>query len=196
MKKIAIAGKSKSGKNTVASLIEESMMSTHQIRIFSFADPIKEICKIMFPTVTGEQLWGPSQLRERKIPTAQYHGGDLSVRQVLLDVGKLGRSYNQDCWARATIGKIHAWDEGDDRKIAIIADLRFKNEMEALKREGYRLIRVYRPQIISTSRDISEVDLDDVADDEFDAVVWNDGGLEELTKRVERLCGDFLKGEG
>jgi hypothetical protein len=230
MIKLALAGKSKSGKDTTAQLIKElatkELDPTVVVRNYSFASPIKQICKIMFPNVPDEHLYGPSELRESFVfpPPLQptLLGCDvcgfgtvenvdewspilpcrdcgtvalpasmmLTVRQVLMDIGKLGRSYDKDCWSNATISKI-TLDESEfdpgSINVSIVSDLRFKNEMYLLRRAGFKLVRIYRADLISTSKDVSEVDLDDVGDEEFDFIVRNDKNVEHLKLQLEPI---------
>lgn len=180
MKKLAIAGKSKSGKDTTAKEIKNALTG-YNVEINSFADPIKKICSIMFPQVPQQHLFGASELRESPI-----EGLNVTVRTVLTEVGKLGRQYDKNCWLSAAIKK---FDRGDvhDVSVGIISDLRFKNEMKALKEGGFLIARVYREGLTSTSTDISELDLDDVGDEEFDFIIHNDKDIDHLRHQIEPI---------
>lgn len=183
--KIAISGKANSGKNTVATLLgtyirykDADILDT---KTFAFADPIKEMVMQMLPMTERRILWGPSELRITKVPNSE-----VTYRQLLLDLGKLGRSYDPNIWINATV---HMANFFAQTGIAIIADVRFKNEFQAMKNEKFFLIRVIRPNCAqtSTSNDISEVDLDDIPDSAFHCVLVNDGSMTDLQDKIREI---------
>jgi hypothetical protein len=202
--KIAISGKARSGKDTVADLILSSFTDKYMAKHladdpkdskfplpitskFAFADPIKRIVQQMFPQTPDEILWGPSENRSKIIP-----GTEITYRQLLLDIGKFGRSYNPYIWVNSTVDEAEMWlnEWTPDTALAVISDVRFKNEYYRLKSEDYFLIRVRRPtnnyaaEQPKHSQDVSEIDLDDLTDSDFDHVIINDGSLEELETKV------------
>lgn len=192
MIKLAISGKKNTGKNTVVSLIENTLVKPHLfIHSYAFADPIKEIARQMFPQIDNENLWGPSEKRNTIIPDAfDEDGNPLTCRKLLLDIGKNGRKYNPDIWINATFDflNIHAKDSyAQIISTQIISDVRFKNEFKRCKKENFILIRIVRPKNESINQDISEIDLDDITDSEFDFVISNDGNLSDLEKKVNQL---------
>jgi len=76
--------------------------------------------------------------------------------------------------------------KSNPRKIHIISDCRFKNEANEVKRRGGMVIRLNRKVDVQDGRDpthISECDLDDYQ--EFDAIIDNDGTLEELRQKLK-----------
>lgn len=204
--KLALSGKANSGKGTVSKIFEDKLSNCFtKTQTFAFADPMKNIVKIMFPSISSEWLWGDSQLRSCKIPNAKdSNGSDLTCRQCLLDLGKLGRSYQSNIWIDATLKLVNSFlsdheykgltflsDRGDpgffDRKIACINDVRFSNEFDALRKDGFFICRIVRPENVSKINDISEIDMDNIPDSKFDYVIVNDGPLTKLEKEVEIL---------
>lgn len=68
----------------------------------------------------------------------------------------------------------------DERpEIALISDLRFPNEMIFVKEYGLA-IKVQRPGLSSPNAHISEEALAHVPDNEWDAIITNEGSLEDL----------------
>lgn len=183
--KIAISGKANSGKNTVATLLGHYLQFKNtdllETKIFAFADPIKEMIMKMLPMTNRQILWGPSGLRSNKIPNS-----NLTYRQLLLDLGKLGRGYNKEIWINAIIHEVNFFALAG---AAIITDIRFKNELQAVKTEGFFLIRVVRPTSIETSviDDVSETDLDDISDSVFHCVLINDGSVADLQDKIKKI---------
>ena len=66
----------------------------------------------------------------------------------------------------------------------IITDMRFLNEMEAVKKRGGITIRVNRNLEESKDQHESETELDNA---EFDYVITNDGTIEELIEKVREI---------
>ena len=102
MYKIAICGKANSGKDTISKLIRREISKT-QSGIFceyiAFADPIKDMIRIMFPTLPEKYLTGPSKFRSEIIPGAFKNGKPLTVRQLHTDLGTdIGRAYKETIW--------------------------------------------------------------------------------------------------
>jgi hypothetical protein len=184
MVKIAISGKANSGKNTVAQFLGTNLCKKGEdFKVLAFADPIKNMIMSMYPTTNPEILWGPSELRMTKVP-----GTNITFRQLLTDLGKLGRSYNVNVWIDATIAMANKYAE--DNIKTILSDCRFSNELKAVKKDFF-LIRVVRPNNAYgkniESKDISEIDLDGVPDSDFDEVIVNDCSLQELENKIKEL---------
>jgi hypothetical protein len=190
MVKFAISGKANSGKNTAATLLGEQYIAYNseprmtEFKVLGFADPMKKMIMKMYPGTNPDILWGASELRMTPIPNTS-----MSYRQLLMDIGKLGRSYNPNVWIDATISMANQYAAKGN--IPIIADCRFKNELKSLKEEEFFLIRIVRPgnlyQELTTSQDISEIDLDDVLDSAFDAIIINDGSISELRHKIAQM---------
>ena len=66
----------------------------------------------------------------------------------------------------------------------IITDMRFLNEMEAVKKREGITIRVNRNLEESKDQDESETELDNA---EFDYVIENNGTIEELIEKVREI---------
>lgn len=200
-KLIAISGKLKNGKDTFADYIKAEL--SHYIMLesydkyhnrigklvvkMSFSDPIKEAVWKMFPDLTKEDLWGPSQNRSKIIEdhVNPLTGEPLTIRDCLTSIGSWGRSCNKNCWASAAVKKANQLIEKDT--VVIISDCRYKNEKEAVEKSGGVIIRVIRPDVPSWSTDPSEIDLDDVSLSEYDYVV-NNIGLEDLRQQAKDIA--------
>lgn len=181
MIKIAITGKKNSGKNTLTNLIL-NQYNNKSYKIFAFADPIKEIIKIMFPWADNDCLYGPSYKREFFIPNAMKNDKPLSYRQAIIDIGMQGRSYNSNHWV--DIIDIRMKQINSD--IVIVSDLRFANEFEYLRKENFKIIKIIR-----SNKDIlnhvSETDLDSFNDNLFDYIIYNNKNLSDLEEEVKKI---------
>jgi len=203
MYKIAISGKANSGKNTTASIILEelSLVDNKKIRhkIMAFADPIKEIVLTMFPGAREEYLFGESSFRSEKIPGAKNKMGEpLTYRQALIDIGTMAREYNSsiwvDCFHKRVMELIHKESEilPENLKtgMVIVTDLRFQEEMDYLKNNGYFLIKVNRKEH-SIINDKSETEQESFSD--FDFVIDNNGTLSDLRDVIREKMIPILK---
>jgi hypothetical protein len=69
-----------------------------------------------------------------------------------------------------------------DKSNWILTDCRFPNEAQAVKERGGMIIRINRPGITAVNAHPSETSLDDY---DFDAVIDNDGTIEDLYNKVK-----------
>ena len=75
-------------------------------------------------------------------------------------------------------------------KGVVITDVRFKNEIDGLRERGAFLVRVTRPSAGlsgEASQHASEKEMDDIEDSLFDAIIRNDGTLNQLEMMVSML---------
>lgn len=88
-------------------------------------------------------------------------------------------------------GVLYAQHPGNDVQGVVIPDVRFPNELAAIKKAGGRIVRVYRPETDEKGQTTgivghaSETSLSDVQDSEFDFILQNDGSLEEFLESVD-----------
>ena len=180
MYKIAICGKAKSGKNTLAEMIQKKL-PTLSYKQVAFADPVKTIAKTMFPNIPQEYLTGPSEYRKNIIPGAFKDNQPLTVRQLLIDIGTgLGRSYNRNIWIDAFDKNLSSYKED----LLILTDCRFINEFNYLKNKGFFIIKILRNEINFINH-VSEIEQDSIPLDKFDFVINNEGSLEDLNSKID-----------
>lgn len=86
------------------------------------------------------------------------------------EVNKKGFSGREEVW-----GDLPNW---------VISDMRFPNELEAVKKRKGITIRVNRPSVKSEDEHESETALDNAT---FDHVIVNDGTIEDLTEKVKQI---------
>src|ERR1700690_113782 len=102
--KIAVSGKANSGKNTVGKFLMDGIQSKLGNEFaggayIAFADPIKEMARIMFPEIPKKFFFGSSKYRSEIIPNAFKDGKPLTIRQTLIDLGTgIGRGYRSSMW--------------------------------------------------------------------------------------------------
>lgn len=184
---IAICGKANTGKNTLSLLLEEEIKSRLKSwdgsKFIAFADPIKEIVKIMFPSLPKKYLFGSSHYRSKEIPGYTKDGAPLTVRTVLTDIGTRAREYNSEIWINAFNKRL---SKAFKKSVVIVTDVRFRNEFNYLKQLGFNQIRLYRDDVVKSSH-ISETNQDSIKDEEFDFIIYNNGSLDDLKEQVKKI---------
>jgi hypothetical protein len=75
----------------------------------------------------------------------------------------------------------------------VITDLRYKNEAEAVRAAGGKLVRVKRwvPKIKVSPKHQSERDLLEVHDDDFDWILHNRSTIEDLWLQVDHMIANL-----
>lgn len=205
---VGLSGLAGSGKDQSAAFLVEDFGFVK----ISLADPLKQIARRVYD-FSDEQLWGPSQFRngeDRRYPRAD--GSFLTPREALQKLGtEWGRSCYENTWAEMGVRTAQALlssphyrytqKEGlqeieADPKLDLvpagvaIPDVRFKNEIAAIKAAGGKVVRIVRPGAGlggSAGLHPSEVEQASIPDSEFDYVIQNDGTLEELRMKVHRI---------
>lgn len=149
------------------------------IRLYSFADPLKQdICMNIFG-LTWAQCYGSDDDKNTSTGLSWdnmpgYSGdltGAMTARQVMEYVGtEIFRKIRKDSWVSATIKKI----EKDQAKLSIITDCRFPDEIDAIKKQNGKIIRLSRSKFITNFE--GEIVLDENIYDwsNFDFVIRND----------------------
>lgn len=102
----------------------------------------------------------------------------------------------------APLGVLESWDQGAVplpyrwiRRVGItggitIPDVRFKNEIDAIRGEGGYLVRVKRPKAGldgAAGQHVSETEQQEIPDSEFDAVLDNSSTIEALGRQVDQV---------
>lgn len=136
---VGITGLAGSGKDTVADILVQECGFVK----LAFADPLKMVCQSLFGW-DRDRLWGPSE--RRNAPDPNWDG--LTCRRALQTLGTdWGRAMHPDLWVRKGIQ--HAKDRlaytSPPCLGVVITDMRFANEVAAIKAAGGKTVRVVRP---------------------------------------------------
>lgn len=202
---LGIAGKSCSGKNTIANLLVEIFKSNFQLKFYqvAFADYLKLLCKSHFK-LSDEQVNGNKKemidLRFQKRGEGSNVPAYWTPREIMQGIGAFYRSVDCDFWITKLKNTIDAGEYGN----VIITDVRYENECEYVKNSpGGFLIKIIRSEVINIHGmdHASETSLDQLPDDYFDLIVNNNGSLEDLKNSVPSIVEAImvvnkLKNEG
>lgn len=156
------------------------------IKIYHFADPLKEMCIALF-NLNPENIYGSDNdknkatdlLWESMPYNPDKKSGHLTHREFLEYFGtNIVRKIKSNAWSEFTIKRILA----EQSEIAIIPDVRFPNEVDAIKNNGGIVIRLTRDVFNSTSEAEKALDKDVFDWNIFDLVIDNS------TTKLEDLC--------
>ncbi len=179
---LGFSGKAQSGKDTVTAFLirNRKELFNGTVARYAFADELKLFC-MGYLGLTYDQVYGSEAMKN----TLTDINGMVS-REVMQDVGKILRKYKQDIW----VSKCFEAIDISNIDYAIITDIRYENEVEAVKKRGGKVIRLTRfsENTIGKEHD-SEVELDNYS--RFDAVIDNanmtiTGANRELLKILSR----------
>lgn len=175
--KIALAGKMRSGKDTVAAYLVEH----YDFVPYAFGDGIKRVCRELFP----------EQVANSKKPRALLQG-----------VGQAMRAIDPDVWIKRTMREIDASHSFD----VVITDLRQPNEYARLYTEGYVIIRVNASDDVRIDRMRSAGDTFDLADLTHDTERYvdmfavhyelnNNGSVLDLWEQIDVVMREIMHRE-
>lgn len=116
-------------------------------------------------------------------------GNYYTIRQLLQKFGtEVGRSISPNLWVDALMNDYIEAKLGGYEEDWIVTDVRFKNEAEAIRKNGGILIRLNR-NTGSNDQHSSETALDDYKN--FDLIIDNNGTIDELIDKVYNFMKEF-----
>lgn len=187
---IGISGYARSGKDTLASIIKESLVSKNtKVKVFSFAYALKNDINDFCSSKIGISSF--SEETESK----------TKIRPILIAYGQVQRSIsNGKYWLNKLKPEIDAFFD-QDGDVAIISDLRFKeyefDEVDFIRSYKNNMIitvsRIMENGILNTAAHESESEnlprISRVADYEL---TWNTNENKNELKNQSRKCIDLL----
>ena len=188
---IGISGKAGSGKDTAAKMLEvlyanpdisyedfsnKKYNKFADIQTMHFADILKETVQVLF----GIGEWETST-QEGKKTTISWIG--KTVRELLQEVGQgLRDAVDPDLWVKALFVNT------EECTNFIVADVRYPNELEAIKERDGILLRIDKNGA-GAGNHSSETALDDYG--EWDFHIGNNGSLEELFEAMRIFTKNY-----
>lgn len=165
---VAFAGRKQSGKSSAAEFVSQEFTKKHGkiSAIYNFADPLKKLCQDILG-LEYRQCYGTDE-EKNELVDCHWNGKQLTAREVMQIIGtEWFRTMQHNVWADATIREI----QNEALPLALIADCRFPNEVEAVKNAGGIVIKLNRD--LYKSDHASETALDRKNYDElnFDGVI-------------------------
>jgi hypothetical protein len=184
---IAFCGVARSGKDTAAQALTAD--GWHRV---AFADGVREALLALNPLVVwraGDKEVMAERGYKHHTDVAQISewGSDWEYAKRILDIRALlqrmgteaGRDiHGDDCWIRLAERKVAAAPGN-----VVITDCRFANEADAIRSWGGLVVRIERDGVTACNEHASER-----LDFEPDAVLRNDGTIDELHAKVRELA--------
>jgi hypothetical protein len=170
---IAFAGRKQSGKTTCSEFIRKyyggTMQPFNKAVIYNFADPLKQDICMNILGLTYEQCYG-DDVSKNQYTEVYWNDIRLTAREVMQVVGTdILRKMKKDVWSSATINKI----QKEQPELAIIADCRFPNEVEAIKNAGGLVIKLMRNPYNSDHASETALDETNYSTSNFDFILYN-----------------------
>lgn len=166
---IGIAGKARTGKDTVA----KYLFANYSFTRIAFADPVKQAAQVIFG-LTNEQTWDDAH-KEVVIP---YWG--KSPRQMFQLVGTecVKPHFGEDIWVKrlAMVADILGTDD------IVIPDVRFEAEAAWIRQNGGYIVHLERPGAMTVSSHVSEAG---IKFEPGDHIMTNDSSIKRLHDRVD-----------
>jgi hypothetical protein len=185
---IIVSGRARSGKDTLAKMLQE--VFEEEYFLMSYATELKMKVKDDFG-LSSEQLNGSlKEVEDNRYP--KEDGTFWTPREILQHIGTQGyRTIENNFWVRKLFERV------DRNKLnnVIITDGRFPNEIEEpLKRGGFH-IRIERPdkESVHGMDHASETSLDGYTNINY--TVINDGSLEDLRDKALYLKKEIENAE-
>ena len=108
----------------------------------------------------------------------------VTVRRLLQWWGtEYRRAQDPDYWTKAWGRKVEQYDLS--RSHVLVDDVRFLNELNVIRAHGGLIVKIERPGFLGANNHSSETSLDGFT--AWDAIVLNDGTLEEFKTKIEQL---------
>lgn len=184
---IAFAGRKQSGKTTACQFVAGAFVNQKReiACIYNFADPLKDMCQKILG-LTHEQCYGTDH-QKNELVNCYWDGKQLSAREVMQIVGTdMFRRLQHNVWADATIRKI--LDE--QLPLALVADCRFPNEVDAIKNAGGMVIKLNRNPFNSTHTSETALDANQYDQKNFDLIIDHNVTIDQKQSMIKTFLND------
>lgn len=183
---IGFCGFAQSGKDESAKVLMELGWKR-----LAFADALRDSVYNLNPLVDLPNIGraaAPGSVATRVQTIIDTIGWDVAkvqypeIRGLLQRMGtEVGRTlYGESFWVDRVLAQMTPDHD------YVITDVRFPNEVAAVRYDGGKVIRIYREGVGAVNSHVSDQGINDL---EFDSVIMNDGSLEDLKASVLVAAG-------
>lgn len=126
--------------------------------------------------------------------------GDIWVDYALRIAKTINEAYTKEepIYYDAILGLVETYDNPSSEPChhqgVVISDVRFLNEINKIKKNGGILIRVVRPSAGlkgTAGMHRSEQEMNDIPDSEFDHIIINNSGLDDLKTEILKIADSY-----
>lgn len=196
---IGLTGVARSGKNTVASFINNNFSESYYCYEHSFAGKLKQsaIAALIGSVVSEEDAILACDLLKEDSEIIIKMPMDIGGSSPMVNWQKLtGRQYLQwygteahrhifgeDFWTDIVLDEISNRKDGSvwEENLDVITDVRFPDEAKSIQYMYGKIVRVNRPGLGQNDAHVSE---QGIPDELVDFEIWNDGSLDQLKYRT------------
>jgi len=201
---ISLTGLANSGKSTISNYL----INNYNFIELSFAEPLKQIVKILFNFNNEEEKYlYDNNYKQIIIPRIGYSGRELlqkigtelfrnKFNDVLPfknepEICQETRNVSKNIWINILNNKIQNILNNNTYDGIIVSDCRFDDEYEFLKSYNFTTYKIIKPDIVKINNHISENGC------KYDIIINNDGSLIDLYNKINELVKNmFLIIEG
>ena len=161
------------------------------IKLYSFADPLKQDVCINVLGLTYNQCYGSDKYKNEFVDCLWPNTNNrMTAREVMQYIGTdIFRAIKKDVWTSAIISKINK----DQSSLAIITDCRFPNEVECIKENNGYAIRLTRSPYESEHISETVLDKENYNWDNFDYVLDNQKlNIYEQSIQIDNIIKEVL----
>lgn len=176
---IGLCGPAGAGKDTVRRILEDA----HGFWGLAFADPVRDMARALLSHVYAEHAAERRELKETPVPVL-----GASYRQIAQTLGtEWGRqTIRPTLWIDIAMAKVRL-AAAQGRRHIVISDVRFPDEMEAIRSIGGVIWAVTRPGVEPVREHVSE-HIAREAVHWADEILCNGGTMDDLRERVGRAA--------
>ena len=187
---VLFAGTAGAGKDAAANMLSKALVARgHSTLRMAFADPIKDVAFHLLG-IPKEVSYGTQKDK------ADYVVYNRSARSWLQWIGtELARDQiHKDIWVTRFSEKALS----SDATVVIGSDCRFRNEMKLMKSllgqtMDLKIIKIINPRVLVNTAHLSESEIFSTPNHEFDLVIENNTGLEELESSIINLSDKLIR---
>ena len=196
---VAISGKAQSGKSSSHELIKNIINEKYpdyKIIRKPFAEKLKQIAEDLFGWDGDKNIYYKQTTIHSFDSFDEIHQEVIKDegRPLLINIGQAMRNIRDTVWADYVKKNILNDIKNNEahKKIYIIDDIRFRNEVNILKAFGSKslIIRLERESQLDID-DISEHDLDNFND--WDFYIKNNGSMDELARQLNGVVDSIIE---
>ena len=154
------------------------------VKIYHFADPLKSIAIELFD-LKPEQVYGSDEEKNTSTPYTQNGWKhQMTAREFLQYFGtEVMRDIKDSIWVDYTMKRIAR----EQSSVSVIPDVRFPNEINAIKEAGGIVIRLTRDPFGSDHDCEKALDAKSFDWNQFDHIVDNKGDIDQLLNDLNKL---------
>lgn len=186
---IGICGKKRSGKDTIADIL----VNNYNFIKYAYADPIKDIIKIIFK-------WDDKRIEDKE--TIDPYWG-ISPRQALQNIGtelfqfELGKQvplFNDTIGRNIWVKVFESWYSRLPKNTnVVVSDVRFQHELNGLLAMNAVIVKVERPNYKMEDSHSSETSLNNIQN--YDYLITNDKTKTYLENQITGIINHIILNE-